>query len=1034
MSIDARNNFAKGTVSLGYNAAALSIVLTTGHGARFPAVPFNATWWNATDYPNPADDPNVEIVRVTALAADTATITRAQEGTSASTKNTADKTYLLLAGPTKKIIDDIEADLALKAPLASPALTGTPTAPTAAPDTDTSQLATTAFAKAEADAAQAAAALDATSKADAAYAAAIQRANHTGSQAISTVTGLQTALDGKAATDDDRFQRATVLPYGADPTGAADSYAAIAACLSDNGMAYLPAGTYKSSTTIVLPVGGALFGDGKLVSIITAYITTNIPSVTMGRGSLLQGVGITSPYTDALPSTYTAAQWDRDSRSIHGADDCVVHDVHIEYAGHGLDLTNVSRIRVYNFSFAHIRHWTGTGSGLHINGSDTNITYTSITSSGVTITVTTPAAHGFSTGDIASITGANETAYNGDHVVLTVPSATTFTCAALVAPSATPATGSPLLRRIPYDIEVRGIHGRDSDRGLEVEDGATGALISGGTLQNIYPTSNSGEPGYVDYTFVVDAHGHDNGGAPRNVVFENLVVTNCGAGLDVQHGASLAERDRTRNITFRNIRIVSPADGLAGSKSPIHGEGDNILFENIVIEGRPTQQAQAAYIPASARNVVLRRVRFASWKEKAVVIIDGAQGTRMEDCTGLSQPLTASGAMVDNGGDNTVIGPGNDFQNIKTSGQVVLFQPTAIGGAVVSNYFSGDSSGTVPAQTVRLRGIGGLALDNTFVLDSASQRSVRIDGSVAGTNGIRNRMIGNHTFNANASAVPYEITSAGYYNEMVGNTTDNAAHTITDAGTGNIVHSNRRGTSLDYNLPALDDNTVRDATSALHGLMPKLDKAKLDTLLSAEATVASATTTDLGALASEHVSITGTTTITGFGTVAAGTRRSGRFTGALTLTHHATSLILPGAANITTAAGDRFTAISLGSGNWVVYHYTKADGTAISGSSLAPTWGTLSGTTPALAFTAAFQNRTMTLTGNTTFTGSGYAQGYEMWINITGDSSLRTLSFPGWSWREGAPTDLAANKKMTIHLKCPSATEADCVATYGVEL
>lgn len=40
---------------------------------------------------------------------------------------------------------DIKNKLALKAPLASPALTGTPTAPTAAADTKTTQLATTAF-------------------------------------------------------------------------------------------------------------------------------------------------------------------------------------------------------------------------------------------------------------------------------------------------------------------------------------------------------------------------------------------------------------------------------------------------------------------------------------------------------------------------------------------------------------------------------------------------------------------------------------------------------------------------------------------------------------------------------------------------------------------------------------------------------------------------------------------------------------------------------------------------------------------------
>ena len=70
----------------------------------------------------------------------------------------------------------ITTALGTKAPLASPDLTGTPTAPTAAANTNTTQIATTAFAKAEADAAQAAAeataAADATSKANAAQAAA----------------------------------------------------------------------------------------------------------------------------------------------------------------------------------------------------------------------------------------------------------------------------------------------------------------------------------------------------------------------------------------------------------------------------------------------------------------------------------------------------------------------------------------------------------------------------------------------------------------------------------------------------------------------------------------------------------------------------------------------------------------------------------------------------------------------------------------------------------------------------------------------
>jgi hypothetical protein len=93
--------------------------------------------------------------------------------------------------------------------------------------------------------------------------------------------------------------------------------------------------------------------------------------------------------------------------------------------------------------------------------------------------------------------------------------------------------------------------------------------------------------------------------------------------------------------------------------------------------------------------------------------------------------------------------------------------------------------------------------------------------------------------------------------------------------------------------------------------------------------VVSASTVDLSAIRGDFVDITGTTTITAFGTVAAGVQRTVRFTGALTLTHNATSLILPGNANITTASGDTAIFRSLGSGNWVCISYKKADGTPV---------------------------------------------------------------------------------------------------------
>ena len=89
-------------------------------------------------------------------------------------------------------------------------------------------------------------------------------------------------------------------------------------------------------------------------------------------------------------------------------------------------------------------------------------------------------------------------------------------------------------------------------------------------------------------------------------------------------------------------------------------------------------------------------------------------------------------------------------------------------------------------------------------------------------------------------------------------------------------------------------------------------------------TIASAATTDLGSVPGRYVSITGTTTITALGTIKAGTIKHVKFAGVLTLTHNATSLILPGAANIVTAAGDTATLVSEGSGNWRCVSYQRA--------------------------------------------------------------------------------------------------------------
>lgn len=102
---DAVANLAVSSVATAPSPATtgVSLVVAAGEGSRFPAVPFNATVCPANTLPTPA---NAEIVRVTTIAGDTLTITRAQEGTTARSILVGD---LIAATITKKSLTDRES-------------------------------------------------------------------------------------------------------------------------------------------------------------------------------------------------------------------------------------------------------------------------------------------------------------------------------------------------------------------------------------------------------------------------------------------------------------------------------------------------------------------------------------------------------------------------------------------------------------------------------------------------------------------------------------------------------------------------------------------------------------------------------------------------------------------------------------------------------------------------------------------------------------------------------------------------------------
>lgn len=129
-----------------------------------------------------------------------------------------------------------------------------------------------------------------------------------------------------------------------------------------------------------------------------------------------------------------------------------------------------------------------------------------------------------------------------------------------------------------------------------------------------------------------------------------------------------------------------------------------------------------------------------------------------------------------------------------------------------------------------------------------------------------------------------------------------------------------QGTYISFNTTAAG-GTTRAEVAKLNNTALTLSAIGINEVQASD--IASASTTDIGAAKGNYVVVTGTTTITSFGTIQAGTRRIVKFSGALTLTYNATSLILPSATNILTAANDTAVFVSLGSGNWVCTSYTR---------------------------------------------------------------------------------------------------------------
>ncbi|MBL8838636.1 MAG: hypothetical protein JNL66_20455, partial [Alphaproteobacteria bacterium] len=166
--------------------------------------------------------------------------------------------------------------------------------------------------------------------------------------------------------------------------------------------------------------------------------------------------------------------------------------------------------------------------------------------------------------------------------------------------------------------------------------------------------------------------------------------------------------------------------------------------------------------------------------------------------------------------------------------------------------------------------------------------------------------------------------------------------TFPDPGAGRFLRWNAGGTALEtadiaaqgaiaLPLPVAQGGTGATAAAAALAALggaPLAGASFTGAVNEAQgADIASAATVNLDAATGNLVDVTGTTAITAI-TLSQGRARVVRFTGALTLTHGA-SLVLPGAANIATAAGDVATFRGYAGGVVRCVAYAKANGKSV---------------------------------------------------------------------------------------------------------
>ena len=247
-------------------------------------------------------------------------------------------------------------------------------------------------------------------------------------------------------------------------------------------------------------------------------------------------------------------------------------------------------------------------------------------------------------------------------------------------------------------------------------------------------------------------------------------------------------------------------------------------------------------------------------------------------------------------------------------------------------------TGDLPMGTNKVTGLGAAtALTDAIQADQVQDGSVIYAGTVAGTD----------TYTCTLAPVPASLTAGMSIRGIVTNANTGAAtlnpnslgatSIVKDVSTALAAGDIRAGELCEFvydgtNFILQDVSVTIPSDASTTEVLTGTDTAKhvtpnaLAALWESGSNISSASTISIGEGGFFHV--TGTTGITDvdFGTDKTGRRATLVFDGILTITHHATSLILPGGKDITTAAGDIGEFVSEGSDNVRCISFRRAAG------------------------------------------------------------------------------------------------------------